>query len=79
MTFRIGASHAARVPLTAELIGADEALRLGLFHEIVANDLLWARCVEVARRCADSAPEALQLTNAEGMAAFLEKREPKWP
>jgi len=110
LAFRIGGSQAARLLLTAELIDADEAHRRGLFHEIVENDVLWARCAELARRCEQSAPEALQLTKkmlnetvaehldtmlsagaavsatahtteaaAEGVAAFLEKRQPKWP
>jgi methylglutaconyl-CoA hydratase len=60
--FRIGGSQAARLLLTAMTINAEEALRLGLFHELVDADLLWARAAEVAAQCARSAPEALQLT-----------------
>jgi len=109
LVFRIGASHAANLLLTARMIEAAEAHRLGLFHETVAVDLVWARAQELAGEIASSAPEAIQLTKKmlnetigeslgtqlsagaaasaaarttdaarEGLAAFLEKREPKW-
>jgi methylglutaconyl-CoA hydratase len=82
---------------------------IGLYHEIVAGDAVWARAHEIAGEIAKSAPEAIQLTKKmlnetigeqlgtllsagaaasatarttdaarEGLAAFLEKREPKW-
>ena len=110
LQFRIGGGQAARLLLTAITIDAAEALRLGLFHEVVHPDHLWPRAVEIAAQCARCAPEALQLTKrvlnetvaehlpillsagaaasatartteaaAEGLAAFIEKREPKWP
>ncbi len=110
LVFRIGAGHAARLLLTAQTIEADEAHRLGIYHELIAMDLLWARACEICKECAEGAAEALMLTKqmlnqtigeqlstllsagaavsatartteaaAEGIAAFLEKREPKWP
>jgi enoyl-CoA hydratase/carnithine racemase len=110
LTFRIGGGQAAKLLLTAEPIEAAEAHRIGLYHEIVSNEMNWARAQEVAGICAKSAGEALQLTKkllnetigenifsllfsgaaasatartteaaAEGLAAFLEKREPNWP
>lgn len=110
LAFRIGGGQAARLLLTATTIDADEAHRLGLFHELIDHDRLWARAIEIASQCARSAPQALQLTKrmlnetigeslfgmltsgaavsatarttdaaAEGLAAFLEKREPIWP
>jgi methylglutaconyl-CoA hydratase len=109
LAFRIGASHAANLLLTARTIEAIEAQRIGLYHEVVAGDLIWARGNEIAGETAKSAPEALLLTKKllnetigehlgvqlsagaaasatsrttdaarEGLAAFLEKREPKW-
>ena len=109
LTFRIGGGHAARLLLTAETIDAAEAQRIGIFHESVADEAVWARAQELAVQIARSAPEALQLTKrmlnesigealftqlsagaaasatartteaaVEGLAAFLEKREPKW-
>ena len=110
LVFRIGGSHAASLLLRACLIDSDQAHRIGLYHEIVSSDTVWARAAELAGECARSAPEALQLTKrmlnetigeylgtllaagaaasatarttdaaAEGLAAFLEKREPDWP
>ncbi len=110
LAFRIGGGQAARLLLTAATIDAVEAHRLGLFHELIDADRVWARAVEIAGQCAKSAPQALQLTKrmlnetigeslfgfltsgaavsatartteaaTEGLSAFLQKREPKWP
>jgi methylglutaconyl-CoA hydratase len=109
LVFRVGASQAANLLLTARLIEPAEAHRIGLFHEIVEGHLVWARAHEIAGEIAKSAPQAIQLTKKllnetigehlapqlssgaaasatarttdaarEGLAAFLEKREPKW-
>jgi methylglutaconyl-CoA hydratase len=109
LTFRIGAGQAGYLLLSAKTIPASEAFRIGLFHELVQPDQVWARAVQLAGEVAGGAPEALQLTKrmlnetigeqlgtllaagaaasatartteaaAEGLAAFLEKREPKW-
>jgi enoyl-CoA hydratase/carnithine racemase len=109
LNFRVGGSYAANLLLTARMIEASEAHRIGLYHELVANDFIWARAHELAGEIEKSAPEAIQLTKkmlnetigehlftqlaagaaasatartteaaAEGLAAFLEKREPKW-
>ena len=59
---RLGTGHAARLLLTSTTISADEAYRLGLYHELVAADKVWARAMELARDCAAGAPEAIQLT-----------------
>jgi methylglutaconyl-CoA hydratase len=109
LVFRVGASQAANLLLTARMIAAAEAHRIGMFHELVGRDLVWARAQELAGEVAKSAPESLLLTKRllnetigehlgtlltagaadsatartteaarEGLAAFLEKREPKW-
>ncbi len=62
LVFRIGAGQAARLLLTSQLIDSQEALRLGLFHEVNVADKLWPRAVEIAAQCAKGAPQALQLT-----------------
>ena len=59
---RLGAGHAARLLLTSSIIDAAEAQRLGIFHELVPTNKVWARAVEIAGECAEGAPEALQLT-----------------
>jgi methylglutaconyl-CoA hydratase len=109
LVFRVGAAHAAYLLLTARVVEAIEAHRYGLFHEVVADDKIWARANELVAEVARSAPEAVQMTKrllnetvgeslvaqlaagaavsatsrtteaaAEGLAAFLEKREPRW-
>jgi methylglutaconyl-CoA hydratase len=109
LAFRIGGGQAANLLLTGKVIDAAEAHRLGLFHELVADDKIWARSNELVGEIAQSAPEAVQMTKrllnetigealtaqlaagaaisatsrtteaaAEGLTAFLEKRDPKW-
>jgi methylglutaconyl-CoA hydratase len=109
LVFRLGASHAANLLLTGRLIESPEAHRIGLAHEVVTSELVWARAQEIAGEIATSAPESIQLTKRllndtigehlgtlltvgaadsatarttdaarEGLAAFLEKRPPKW-
>jgi methylglutaconyl-CoA hydratase len=109
LAFRIGAAHAAYLLLATKIIDAREAHRFGLFHELVADDKVWARANQLVGEVARGAPEAMQMTKrllnetigeqllsqlatgaavsaasrtteaaAEGLAAFMEKREPKW-
>lgn len=110
LSFRVGAGPTANLLLTGRLVEADEAHRLGVYHEMTSSDTIWARAHELAEQCAKCAPESLQLTKRlvnetigehlgtllsagaaasatactteaaeEGLAAFLEKREPNWP
>ncbi|MCC6492377.1 MAG: enoyl-CoA hydratase/isomerase family protein [Pirellulales bacterium] len=62
LCFRIGAGQGARLLLTGQTIGAAEAHRLGVFHELTAPDTVWARAMQLANDCAAGAPEAVQLT-----------------
>ncbi len=62
LTFRIGAGYAANLLLSARTIDAEEAKRVQLFHELVRDDLVWARAHAMAQECAKSAPESLLLT-----------------
>jgi methylglutaconyl-CoA hydratase len=109
LAFRIGGGPSASLLLTAQTVGASEAYRLGIYHELANGDTIWVRAHQLAEECAKCAPESLQLTKrvlnemigehlstqlaagaaasatartteaaAEGLAAFLEKREPKW-
>jgi enoyl-CoA hydratase/carnithine racemase len=109
LAFRIGAGQSAYVLLSASNLDGNDAHRIGLVHEIVKADQLWARANQLAADCAQCAPESLLMTKrmlneivgeqlttqlaagagmsatartteaaAEGLAAFLEKREPKW-
>ena len=109
LVFRVGGAHAAHLLLRSHLIEATEAHRIGLAHEVVASELVWARAQQIAGEIEESSPSALQQTKrllnetigeqlstlltsgaaasatartteaaAEGLAAFLEKRPPKW-
>jgi methylglutaconyl-CoA hydratase len=109
LAFRIGGGPATHLLMRANTIEASEAHQLGIYHELIADELIWAKAHEIAKEIAESAPEALQLTKrmiyenigeqlltqlvagaavsatartteaaAEGLAAFLEKRPPKW-
>jgi methylglutaconyl-CoA hydratase len=62
LAFRVGASHASYLLLTAQIISAREAHRYGLFHELVDDDKVWARANQLITEVARGAPEALQLT-----------------
>ncbi|TWT37755.1 1,4-Dihydroxy-2-naphthoyl-CoA synthase [Posidoniimonas corsicana] len=62
LAFRLGAGPASRLLLSSQQIPADEALRIGVYHETVDTPLLWARAVELAKECAAGAPESVQLT-----------------
>jgi methylglutaconyl-CoA hydratase len=48
--------------LTSALYPADEAHRLGIYHEMIDDARLWARCVQLGEECAAGAPEAVQLS-----------------
>jgi enoyl-CoA hydratase/carnithine racemase len=62
LAFRTGGGTAARLLLTSAIYDAAEALRLGIYHELIDDVRLWARCAKIAEDCAAGAPEALQLT-----------------
>lgn len=62
MAFRLGAGQAARLLVSSEMISGEEAHRLGIYHEIVRENFLWARAVELGTQCAAGAPEAVGLT-----------------
>ncbi|MBX3464907.1 MAG: enoyl-CoA hydratase/isomerase family protein [Planctomycetes bacterium] len=58
----IGFPRALELMLTGRVVGADEALRLGLVHEVVPDDRLLARADELAQQLAALPATALQLT-----------------
>ena len=109
LAFRVGGGHASHLLMTGRIVDAREGHRIGIVHELVASDMTWVRANDIAKECAESAPEALQLTKrmlyetigehlmvqlsagaaasatarsteaaVEGLAAFLEKRSPRW-
>lgn len=62
LAHRLGAGLAARLLMTAAPIDAVEAHRVGVFHELVPADVLWARAMDVGKGCAAAAPQAIGLT-----------------
>jgi enoyl-CoA hydratase/carnithine racemase len=58
----IGRGHAVDLLLTGRTVDAEEALRMGLVHEVVAPDALLARAMELARSLAGMAPLAMAAT-----------------
>jgi enoyl-CoA hydratase/carnithine racemase len=62
LAFRVGGGTAARLLLTSALYAADEDFRLGIYHELIDEPRLWARCAQLAEECAAGAPEAVQLS-----------------
>ena len=62
LTFRIGGGFAANLLLTGQLIDAEEALRVGVYHQLVPHEHVWAKAHQIADQCAACAPESLQLT-----------------
>jgi enoyl-CoA hydratase/carnithine racemase len=62
LAFRAGGGTAARLLLSSAIYPAGEAHRLGIYHEIIDETRVWARCVELAEESAAGAPEAVQLT-----------------
>ena len=58
---RVGPGAARRMMFTGAPIKSDEALRIGLATEVVAQDELRARVDEVAKTIAQNAPHALAL------------------
>lgn len=62
LSYRIGAGTAARLLVGAQEIDAVEAHRLGIYHEVVSQDLVWAHAADLGRSCGESAPQSIQLT-----------------
>lgn len=58
----IGHQKAAELTFTGRLVSADEALRLGLFLEVVEPDALMPRVQELALQIAGKSPQAVRLT-----------------
>ncbi len=56
----VGLGTAYKLLYTGELIGADEALRIGLVDEVVPHDALMPRVRELADQIAEKSPAALQ-------------------
>ena len=109
LSFRLGTGLASKLLFGGETVDASASKQMGLFHEVVSEDFVWAKSQEIVTRVAMTARESHQMTKQfltetigeelltqlniaaanvaaarttpaakEGIAAFLEKREPDW-
>jgi methylglutaconyl-CoA hydratase len=110
MVHAMGLRHARRYAITGERFGPEEAMRIGLVHEVHPPEAIEARLEEILAATLLSAPTAISVTKAsllganglmldarqmdelareswmqraseegrEGLAAFREKRRPRW-
>ncbi len=110
MVDAMGLRHARRYAITGERFGPEEAMRIGLVHEVHAPEALEARLEEIISAMLLSSPAAIAVTKTsllesngltldahrmaqlaneswmvragdegkEGLAAFKEKRKPRW-
>jgi len=62
LRFRVGAARAARLLLGGQPLAAGELLQQGLAHEVVGDDLVWARAHELAGEMGELVPEAITMT-----------------
>ena len=62
LVFRVGGGPAAHLLLTGRMVDAQDAKALGIYHQIVTNNQVWAMAQEIAGQCAESSAEAIQLT-----------------
>lgn len=62
VAYRVGAAAASRLAVAGQSFDAAEAHRLGIYHELVKHELLWARGMEIGQQCATASPQAVSLT-----------------
>ncbi|WP_447728130.1 enoyl-CoA hydratase/isomerase family protein [Sphingomonas koreensis] len=71
LTYSMGASNAAMMLLTGDMIDADKALAWGLVSEVVAPGALLARAQEIAATIAARAPIAAETAKLNLRAAHM--------
>ena len=69
MVHAMGLRHTRRYALTGERFDATEALRIGLVHEVVAEDAVEARLAVILEETLLSAPGAMAATKASFLGA----------
>jgi enoyl-CoA hydratase len=69
MTRLVGAGHALRLILTGDMIGAEEAQRIGLVELVVPHEELRAKTLELAAKIASKSPLTLRIAKEAVRAA----------
>ena len=62
LAFRIGAGPTTRMLLSGFKMDSAAAIQAGLFHEVVADDLVWARSQALCEELAKGAQQSHQMT-----------------
>lgn len=67
----VGLGDALYLLMTAEMIGAEDALRIGLVQKVVEPELLMEEVMKVARTIASKGPQAVKKVKAVTRRGFL--------
>lgn len=67
LTQLVGRGKAIEIITTADMIGSEEALRIGLVNHVVAQEDLMKKCIEIAQKIVSKAPIAI----AQSLVAIL--------
>jgi enoyl-CoA hydratase/carnithine racemase len=62
LTRLVGPGRAAEIAYTARIVGADEALRIGLVNRVVPSDSLMDSVLELARQISTNSPGGMKIT-----------------
>ncbi len=62
LEFRIGGGGAGYLLLSSQVVSAEDAFRMGIYHEMHTGDKLWPRAHQLAGEISGCAPEAILLT-----------------
>jgi enoyl-CoA hydratase/carnithine racemase len=66
----VGLAQAARLLYSGEIVGAQEALRIGLVDEVVPDDGLRARAIDLARHLGSGAPNSVAVMKRQLLASL---------
>ena len=62
LNFRVGAAIAARYSITGQPISAELGSQMGLIHDVVEEDLVWARAHQLAVEIETTSSQSIQMT-----------------
>ena len=75
LVHQIGHVHAMRLLLTAEVVDADEAVRIGLVNEVVPAEAVLPRALALAELIAANSPQAVQAVKRFVSTAIAERAD----